>query len=57
MKVSIFSVFTQVAALKLEILVYERQRCDLNSSSNGEWREGESGKKGIRADTGERRLQ
>ena len=46
-----------MAGLKVEILVYKNQRCDLNSSPNGERREGESGKKRIKADTGERRLQ
>jgi hypothetical protein len=35
-----------VAVIKIEIMALEKQRCDLNSSSNGE-RRGESGKKGI----------
>jgi len=37
-----------VADIKIEILIHERQRCDSNSSSNGERREGESGKNGIK---------
>jgi hypothetical protein len=32
-----------VAIIKIEIMVLERQRCDLNSYSNGERREIESG--------------